>query len=77
MSEACRVARFYSVQYTQNEKIYQKIYPNVFIGHKIYQMAIKYTNGHKIYPIRQNCHKNINIFHCKAFQNLPKMELLV
>jgi hypothetical protein len=58
-----RVARFFSVQHTKTGKIYQmttefsKCPSNKPFCRKIDKMGLK----------------NTNIFHCKAFQNLPKI----
>jgi hypothetical protein len=62
-----RVARFFTVQHTKTGK-------NKPNDHKMYQRAIKYT----IQPYNgQNGDSNTDIFHCKTFQNLPKVGFLV
>jgi hypothetical protein len=55
-----RVARFFFVQTYQNGK-------NIPKDHKLHQNG--YTNGHKIF---QMAVKYTNIFQSKALQNIPK-----
>jgi hypothetical protein len=62
-----RVARFFLVLDTKNRK-------NVPIEHKLYQMAKKFPNLSKIFPMAI---KYINIFQSKGLQNLPKLGFLV
>jgi hypothetical protein len=57
-----RVARFFLTQYTKTGEIY-KIAATLPNGHKIYQMAVKYS---KVPQTKRN------IFHSKALKNLPK-----
>jgi hypothetical protein len=62
------VARFFFIQYTKT----RENIPNYILQH--YQMAIKIPNGCKIF---QMTIKYTSIFHSKAFQNLPRLEILV
>jgi hypothetical protein len=55
LCQESRVARFFLVQTFQIGK-------NITNDHKLYQLAIKYSNGLII----------TNIYHSKALQNLPK-----
>jgi hypothetical protein len=52
-----RVARFFFVQYIQTGEKYTKGPQNIPYGHRIFQMAIKYTK----------------IFQTKALQNILKL----
>jgi hypothetical protein len=62
-----RLARFFSIQHTKTGK-------NIPNGNKMYQTAKKIPFGRKMDKMAV---RNINIFHCKAFQNLPKLGFLV
>jgi hypothetical protein len=59
------VARFILIKYTNKRKKCQ-ITTKLPNGHKIYV-----PNSHNILEIAMKCH---NILHCKARQNLPKIE---
>jgi hypothetical protein len=68
-----------ATKYTSGHKIYQ--WPqNIPNHHLIYQITTKYTNIHKIFQlavckIDQMSLKYTNITHCKALQNVPKLEI--
>jgi hypothetical protein len=48
----------------------------IFLG-KTYQNGKKYTNGHKLHKIYQMAIKYTNNIHCNTLQNLPKLGFLV
>jgi hypothetical protein len=61
-----RVARFFSGQYTKIGKTLYQTTMKLPYGHKIYQMAVKYSQWREKYA---------SIFHSKALQNIPKLIL--
>jgi hypothetical protein len=76
-ADESRVAGCFLLQYTRTEKGYQmtikytKWPQNIQNGHKIYQMATKYTKSNSSQILHQKATK-YNIFRCKSLGNEHK-----